>query len=424
MKSTDQNQWFKLDNAGKLYPSIASSRVSTTFRMTYVLKDKVDPKELQEALNECVQRYPLFNVELKKGFFWYYFQKRASAHALEKEKYFPCTSTNLKGNDPVPFKLLYFEKKIHLETSHAIADGAGAIAFLNDIFRLYCIKKYKLDTRLSPISAEDQVKLGEDAFKNYYQPGLPMPSKTPKAFHFPFKLMEKGIYHISTGLFSSSMLKEKAKNYGTSPTKFLLCLYFETIQEYLYTSKGKKEPIVLNMPVNLRGIFPSETMRNFFVSITPMIDPRLGIYSREEIMNYLDAYFSLMINEKNLKRHITSNYRKEALWHIRIVPLFIKDRIIPYAYNHYGETRYTSSLSSLGQFTIEAPYDDYIQHVEVLPPPSTGNIIKITTISFKDTTALSFGSLSHEKIIEQIFFKKLRAEGIPIKLETNYHYDQ
>ena len=43
-------------------------------------------------------------------------------------------------------------------------------------------------------------------------------------------------------------------------------------------------PVALAIPINLRSWFPSETLRNFILTVRPCIDPSLGEYSLEEII--------------------------------------------------------------------------------------------------------------------------------------------
>ncbi|MDK2866071.1 MAG: hypothetical protein PWP51_1559 [Clostridiales bacterium] len=419
-KRKKSDSWFKLDNAGKLYPSIASSRVSTTFRITAVIKENVNVGLLQEALEGACKCYPVFNVRLRRGLFWYYFENVSEAPRVLNERYFPCNSIRLRNAHAMPFSLLYYKNRIHLEMSHAISDGAGAMVFFKCILANY----YRLSHDM-PICSENQLIDGqdEDAFKKYYQPKLPNPRKVSRAFHFPFKLIEKGEYRITTGLFSYEGLKTCAAKYGTSPTKYLLMLLFETVQQYIEsTNLNMREiaPIIINMPVDLRSYYESVTVRNFFISLTPQIDVRLGHYTREEILSEIDHYLALNLNSKHLSQYIRRNFRNELFWHVRVIPLFIKNAIIPIVYNYYGESSYTTSLSNIGSVKIDAPYDTMIEHLELLPPPSEGNIIKATMISYNDITALSFGSLTEDRTIERLFFRKLREEGLHIKMETNY----
>ena len=426
MKKQRQENWFKLDNAGKLYPSIASSRVSTLFRLTAVLKMPVKADLLQQALDQSVDRFPVFNVKLRKGVFWYYFEKTTKPPRVHRERFYPCTSMDLRHSQPSPYKILYFKNRVHLEISHAIADGAGGLIFLKDIIKNYYYLLGDNSDQISEtsISKEEVANFEEDAFKKNYEKKIPTPQKLEKAYHFPFKLIEKGAYRITNGTYSASEFKALSNANNTSPTKMLLCLYFETIQDFIRENKSIKikdlKPIIINMPVNLRTIFPSNTMRNFFISITPSIDLRLGNYDRAEILTYLDHYFALCLTTKYMKRYISRNFKNELFWHIRLIPLFIKDLAMPFIYNYYGESSYTSSLSNLGVIKIDEPYGKIIEKLEVLPPPSEGNIIKATVITYNDITTISFGSLTDERVIERLFFRKLRAEGISIKIETNY----
>lgn len=409
--------WYKLDNAGKLYPSIASSRVSTVFRLTAVLTENVKPITLQRALEHTAKDYPLLNVRLRKGLFWFYFEHNPLPPILEKEQYYPCTSLSLKSAMPIPYKVLYHNNRIHLEISHAIADGYGALIFIKALIKEYhrlLSSKAKEDIMEIPLQA-----LAEDAFQKYYEKNIPPPPKVERAFHFPFKLIEKGTYEVTCGIYSASAFKALAKANNTSPTRFLLCLFFETLLAYLKETKADPKAIVINVPVNLRGLFDAQSMRNFFVSVTPSIDPRLGNYSRRELLDYIDHYFGLTLNDKFLKRYISRNVRNERLWHIRMIPLAIKNKVMPLIYNYYGESSYTSSLSNLGPVGIQEPYGDLISRFEVVPPPSEGNIIKVTAITYRDVSTISFGSLTQDKTIEKIFFRKLRKENIMVKIESN-----
>ncbi len=417
MKKKESTPWYKLDNAGKLYPSIATSRVSTVYRLTVVLNQPVDPQILQMAVNVSAKNFPLFNVILRKGIFWFYFEHTDEIPSVHKERFFPCTSLSIKGSQPMMYKIMYFNNRILIEMSHAIADGAGVMEFMKDLVANY----YRIQNMEDPVYKTVTRESAEDASRNYFEKKVPLPQKVPKAYHFPFKLIDKGEYRVIDGIISYKAFKALAASYNTSPTKMLLCLFFEAIQEYAQINNiVPDKPIILNTPVNLRGLFPSETLRNFFISITPSIDLRLGHYTREELITYLDNYFSIYINEKNLKRYITRNVRNENFWHVRLIPLFIKNLIIPIIYNYYGESSYTSSFSNLGTVKIDAPYSDIVERLSVLPPPSEGNILKATAMIYKDNMSITFGTLADNHIIEQLLFSKIRKEGIDVRIETNF----
>jgi NRPS condensation-like uncharacterized protein len=333
----------------------------------------------------------------------------------------------VKKKGKFPFRVLYYNQKISVEFSHAVTDGTGALIFLKSLlveyFRLKGIetKEFEGFFRYNEIPDEEEY---EDAFKKYYNKKIPKRRKKSRAFHFPFPLKEKGVYHIVTGVIPVRDVLAKAKEYNISLTEFLLALYFESILEVIYALPPKKrkkliKPIILNVPVNLREMYPSRTMRNFFVSVTPHIDPRLGGYSFEEIIKYVHNFMQVEVDKRYINQQITMNVKSEMSLIVRLFPLPLKNLILPIAYNIIAESRYTSGLSNMGKVRMPKEIEEYIERFEFYPPPSQGNIIKSAVISYRDRLYITFGKLTDTKDIERIFFRKLRKMNIPVKIETN-----
>ena len=68
-----QIRWDRLDNTGYLFPSIAGENMTSTYRISIILNEEIDRALLQKALDILLPKIDLFNVRLRKGFFWYYF---------------------------------------------------------------------------------------------------------------------------------------------------------------------------------------------------------------------------------------------------------------------------------------------------------------------------------------------------------------
>lgn len=416
--------WYTLDNAGKLYPSIMSWRVTTVFRISITLKFSVNPQLLQEALNKTISLFPFFKVNLCSGLFWYYWDYTNDFPKLEKELYYPCTGLELKKKDMFPFKILYFKKKISIEFSHCITDGYGAIFFAKHLLGEYL----KLEQKISSVHNSNHIynskNFFEDSFKKYFFKDIPNPPSSPFAFHFPMDLSSKGVYYVVSGYMPLNKVIPICKKYNSSLTEFFIALYFDTILEYISLLENfqipfKKLPIVLNIPVNLRKIYNSKTLRNFFISITPMIDPRLGNYTFTELIEIVKSYMRINTKKKYLNQHISKNIKTELFILNRTIPLFLKNLILPLAYNTLAEGHYTSGLSNLGKIDFPKEFIPYIENVVVYPPPSEGNKIKVAMISFNNTLSVTFGKVTNDTNIERIFFNKIRSLGIPIKIETN-----
>ena len=132
-----EKDWFRLDNAAKIYPAARNSRWNAVFRMSVVMRQPVDPELLQRALEDILDRFPSFQVTLKKGFFWYYFQYVNKRPKVAEEKNYPCQMMRINGRDYM-FRVLYYSHRISLEVFHAITDGTGALAFLKTLVLRYC----------------------------------------------------------------------------------------------------------------------------------------------------------------------------------------------------------------------------------------------------------------------------------------------
>ena len=85
----DRN-WFRLDNAGKLYPALLSQRQTTFFRVSTDLRAPVNVSSLQRALGRIMGRFPYYKVFLKRGYFWYFFESGSQEPVVEKDSLYPC----------------------------------------------------------------------------------------------------------------------------------------------------------------------------------------------------------------------------------------------------------------------------------------------------------------------------------------------
>ena len=126
----DGENWLKIDNAGLIYPSASSEKWNNVFRVSAYLKEDVDPKVLQQALNIVILRFPNLDVAIRRGFFWYYFQSLNEYPKVQEEKTYPCRRMELNSKKHL-FRVLYYKNKISFETFHSLTDGNGAINFLN-----------------------------------------------------------------------------------------------------------------------------------------------------------------------------------------------------------------------------------------------------------------------------------------------------
>ena len=68
-------RWDRLDNTANLFPSIAGESMTNVYRISVTLKEDINPEILQEALDVVLPKFAGFNVRLRMGVFWNYFEE-------------------------------------------------------------------------------------------------------------------------------------------------------------------------------------------------------------------------------------------------------------------------------------------------------------------------------------------------------------
>ena len=85
-KMAKTTNWRRLDNSAKIFPIASSKKYSSVFRLSAVLKEKINRDILKKAVDRVLENLPSFKVKLKKGAFWYYFEENNKDIIIEEEK--------------------------------------------------------------------------------------------------------------------------------------------------------------------------------------------------------------------------------------------------------------------------------------------------------------------------------------------------
>ena len=419
-RQNNHSDWHRLDNTGKIYPLIRSDQQTTLFRLTAVLTEPVDPSMVREALKEILPRFPYFQVVLKPGFFWYYFEKTSKLTPVQEDWHYPCTRYERRWAVP-PIHIYYKDNRLSLEISHALTDGYGGMVFLRTLLTSYFggssegKDEWEYELHNPPVNEE-----WEDAYDKHYDPSVPPSKGRGKAFHLPYPLIPPGVYYSTTGILPLKETLSRAKADGGSLTQWLTARYMAVLAEMIQDNHWKPAPIVLNVPVDLRRLYPSPTLRNFFVTLTPQLDSQVGYFSFSEILTHVKSFMNLQVDQRYISQQFKRNVNFERSMIIRMVPLFLKRLFFPFFYYHLGERQYSGGFSNLGGFTLPPGTAEKVQEVHILVPPSPGTVIKAGCISYGGQLFITFGSLTDNREVERKFFSQLRKEGIPVRIDVNY----
>jgi NRPS condensation-like uncharacterized protein len=422
-KTISTNQfWLPLDNAAKIYPATITSRVTTVFRIGAVLKRPVNARALMKSLSLIENRFQYFKVRLKKGFFWFYLEHVPLNIPVIVDNRIPCRKF---PRDGLLFRVLILHNTISVEFSHILTDGAGAYEFLKTLLIVYAKEmNYPVDENfkyLHPgkdISEEEY----EDSYKRYFQKNIPPMVKRPKAFHLPFALNVSPSFRVTHLNISVSSMKSILSKLEVSITDYLVAVYLYILQDIYYYHSGrrykKNKHLRVQVPVNLRKIFPTRTMRNFSLFVLPEIDTRLGHYSFEEILKTVHHQMRLETDEKLIHKNISRNVGSERKIYIKSIPLFLKSLILRLKYYSLGTSQYSGVITNLGKAEIPVEIEDLIDKFIFIPPPPN-KMLKINCgiISLGDKLIMSFGNTTKSSYLEEGVSKFLKTQGIKVKAQ-------
>jgi NRPS condensation-like uncharacterized protein len=416
--------WYPLDNAAKIYPAITTDELTSVFRITAKFKHEINIKRLFNAVRSIESRFPYFNVKIKQGFFWYYFESANLLTLVEVDNKKPCRNFDKKG---LLFRVLVINKRLSVEFSHLLADGTGAMEY----FKTLLIRYFELSGIETP-STFNYLKPGdepnpeefEDGHNRYFQEDIPASVKRPKAFHLPFALNPTPRLEVLNAIIQIADIKAKASEKGYNVTVYLIAIYLYVIQEIFESlpplSRYRKyKKLSLEVPINLRNIYPTATMRNFSLFVMPEIDLSLGHYSFDEILKTVYHQMQLETDEKLVNKILARNVGSERKLLIRSIPLFVKSFVLKTNYYSLGCSQYSGVFTNMGVIKLPPLIEKQIEYFILTPPPPTVKLkVVCGVIGLNDKLVLSFANISKSKELEKRFINFLVEQGIPVKLTT------
>ncbi|MDO4555511.1 MAG: hypothetical protein Q4B70_10235 [Lachnospiraceae bacterium] len=419
-RRSDRNlRWRKLDNTAKLFPVLANKHRTNVYRVAVVLKEDVDGEILKQALDEILPWFEAFHVRLRKGFFWYYFEDNKRPVTVEKEDTYPCRYINPQAGNRYLFRVTYYKKRINLEVFHAVTDGLGAFNFLKELTYCYLDRIHGRTRKQTGqgVPSEECLYQIEDSYVKNYSALAAKSYSTIKAFQVKADMLPMGAMNVIHGYVNREDFKKICIEKNASTTQILAALLLYTIYQEYWKSSRKKGTIALNLPVNLRNIFESETTMNFFAVTNIQFTPGGVEPEFDEILASVKKQMEEKITKERMEEIISYNvgYEKKL---VRFVPLFIKELGTKAIYSR-SEKSYTMTLSNLGKIEVLPEYAKEIESFHAIMGVGKSQTLKCTICTYGQDMVITFASVFEETYIPKGFFRAIRKMGARIQILSN-----
>jgi len=425
MKLRKSNFWTRLDNASKIFPATSNYRDTKVFRLVCELHDAVEPDILQEALNITIEKFPLYKSILRRGIFWYYFESSDIRPVVEIESNPVCAPIYIKDRKNLLFRVFYYNNRINAEIFHALSDGTGALWFMQTLVYHYLVLRYKeaFIEKVPDLNYNAAMsKKTEDSFKKYFTGDDIFKlmirkikgKKGKKAYRLKGTRTDENRMKIIEGAMSAKAVLDEAHRYNTTLTIYITSVFFYSIYKEM-TARGKKHPVVLSVPINLRKIFESETARNFFGTMNISYDFSKDNADFEDIVKSVSESFQRELSKERLVQQLNKFITIERNTLARLVPLPLKDLSLRIA-QFSSDRGITASISNVGRITMPQEFDPYIRQFSVF---TSARRPQITMCTYGDRLVISFASPFKETDIQRTFFQFLAKKGIEIEISSN-----
>ena len=421
-KKDSKTFWLKLDNAAKIFPAQNTRTWSNSFRVCYVLKEKIDTVLLKQALIDILPRFSCYDVRIRHGFFWFYLEKNENTPEVLPDVKNPCHRVRFKENGEFLFKVYYHGNRIAIDVYHVLTDGHGGALFLSTLVAQYLRLKgaeipvggfvLPIDTKTTPTELED-------AF---------VKNATSKA---KFTRLDKFVYHakgtrmpthtvnITSGTIPFDKLHELSKAKGVTVTEFLSAVMLDVLIKKQAREEKKQKEVSIQIPIDLRRTFNSDTLRNFTICLRVKIDPNKGEYTFDELLEQVKYQLRLEKDKREVNAMITANLGLEKNIFMRALPLVVKNLGIGIGFAITAEQTTSSLITNLGYVDIPEKMRAYVDRFLFMPSPGKLNAARLGVATVNNNLVITFSNIYKESDVEREFFTRFVKMGLHVKIESN-----
>ena len=403
-----------MDCSATVYPYFATDTINHSFTMEADIDRDIDPKLLYDVVQSMCERFPTMFVRLRRDAFGYYLE-----HVHDVTPFvLPRASTvnmvyDLKNNKNL-IRISYRKNRLAVECFHSVTDGSGAITLLKTILAEYYRRLGEdIPNECGVLSPEDAPKASEmeDSFRANYREEAGFAGRSGKR---AFQLYPNGPFepwHCTELTMKLADLKPIVKESGATIGEYIAAVYLYVFYRMRQQTASKK-PVTLSVPINLRSMFGSETLRNFSLYFLTSV-PEDNV-TFETILEQVKKDFKTGTDKDVIQKMININVSQQEMAIFRNLPRGLKKLALNVGAAIYGECLFTSNLSNLGLFKVPDALDKHLLAFRAILGPVPTNALHTTAYCAKGVFGMTFTSHIQSRVIEtetQKLFQKLGVQA-------------
>lgn len=420
-------KWYKLDYSSDIYPMSETQTTMSIFRLSVEMRNFVDGENLTTALRDIMPRFPTFAVMLRRGFFRYYFEYNDHLPEAFPDDGVCMRNINLHRSKGFLFRVQYYKKRISVDFFHGLCDGAGAVEFLKALVYRY------LDECGEELPSSDGIKIVneavkecelEDSISKYYKGfdmfgGVVGKMAGKNCYGIKGKRFKSLGYGVIQGFVSTDEILRLARSKGATITSLIAGIALYSVAK-VYLKDTDNVELVAMIPINLRKIFPSETVRNFTTLTKCYVNT--GI-TKLDVDEYVKICTKDVKEGTSNKDELSEKIAVSALMatnkFLKYVPLFLKEIGTKIGKLGTKKTKQTLIISNVGEIKMPTGMENFVKRFAFHINPSKKVPVNIGVASYNDVLGICFTRNIVSTEFEREFFNTLVDEGLEVEITSN-----
>ena len=402
---------FAVDNASILFLSLMRRNHTNAFRFTMTLKEPVCPETLQMAVDRIWRRFPSVIAGFRPGFFR--FRQVPAVMPPQVQPDTGCLKTmTQKELLECCYRVLYAGNDVSIESFHALTDGYGAITTFTTLIAEYLQLKQGIQIPVTETRLDAQtLPCDHEVADSFLEHTAAKPRHMPSRFSYQLPRSSYSDWQVRTSSLTmeTRLLLEAAHRYEVTLNTLLSSVLASSVMEIQKKYQTRLKPVRIMVPVDLRRLFPSKTLRNFSLYALPTMEVQDHSSSLQELCRSFGAQLRSHLSKETLSGMISYNVRTQNAWYFRYSPWAIKGAAMRLGYRFFGESNSSLTLTNLGRVQLPEALQPHVADMQVYLTPRMGSPYGCAVLSFGDRITINMSRFCVRPELEEVFFRKLQA---------------